>query len=352
MRFLATMATGFALAALGVAMVGRFAGISSDVRGMAATGILLGLGVMGGFMLALHRPGPWLGVLHRVVWLGLVPAWGFVINASLPSCTAACRETYEALAWPGWLVVAASYGLGLVALTAHLRRPTPQSVGVEALLVALLAQAALTCAVLSFQFSFLVPYALLFAPIGLPLVSPLVASLVLGVGAAQRVQRVGWQAGARGGALFVLGAGVWTLITRARGPYLGAFTQTCGWTLSQLTPPDVDCHYLCTVAAQGSAWLVRPLRWGRRRGRPILVNRQLAVANAFEDLLHERWPRFGAWARRGYDAWGRDVSRWVRHRWLANGVFLAMVPAAVGFQLFLLIFDPGDPEARVDRMYR
>ena len=42
---------------------------------------------------------------------------------------------------------------------------------------------------------------------------------------------------------------------------------------------------LCTVALRGHEKLVRPTRMGLRRGERIVVNRQLCVANAFEQLL-------------------------------------------------------------------
>lgn len=131
------------------------------------------------------------------------------------------------------------------------------------------------------------------------------------------------------------------------------FLHTCGYPLSQLaTPPPKDCHYLCTIAAQGSPGLVRPLRWGMRRGRPIVVNRQLALANAFEDLLHERWPAFGRLARRVYDALAFPISQHLTRRWMANALYVAMKPAELVFAVALLLFDPRDPEERVDRMYR
>ena len=89
-----------------------------------------------------------------------------------------------------------------------------------------------------------------------------------------------------------------------------------------------------------------------RRGRPIVVNRQLAVANAFEDLLHHRWPRFGRFARAVYDRLGLPVSRWVRWRWMADAIYLAMKPAEWCFYAFLVLADRDDPERRIDRMYR
>jgi hypothetical protein len=133
---------------------------------------------------------------------------------------------------------------------------------------------------------------------------------------------------------------------------LDAFTRTCGYTFSQLPELPGGCHYLCTVAARGHAHIVRPLRLGRRRGQLIVVNRQLAVANAFEDLLHERWPRFGAWARRTYDRLGPNICRLIRSPWLCDAVYLAMKPPQWAFYVALLVLDPGPPEARIDRMYR
>ncbi|HVY46257.1 MAG TPA: DUF6688 family protein, partial [Minicystis sp.] len=135
---------------------------------------------------------------------------------------------------------------------------------------------------------------------------------------------------------------------------LRVLTNTCGHVLSRVDVVIVpeSCHYLCTVAARGHAWLVKPERVGVRRGVPILVNRQLATANAFEDLLHERWPRFGRAARRAYDRVGLPVSRYLRRPWLADLTYLAMKPAEWCFAIALLLLDPGEPEARLDRMYR
>jgi hypothetical protein len=137
---------------------------------------------------------------------------------------------------------------------------------------------------------------------------------------------------------------------------VAVFTKTCSHTFStiqvQMSDNPGDCHYLCTVAARGHTWLARPERIGVRGGRPIVVNRQLAIANAFEDLLHERTPRFGAFARRVYDRLGLPVSRLIRGPWLADVVFIAMKPAEWLFYVTLLLFDPRPPEERIDRMYR
>ena len=119
-----------------------------------------------------------------------------------------------------------------------------------------------------------------------------------------------------------------------------------------VTVIERDCHYLCTVAAQGHPWLVRPERMGVRNGTPIVVNRQLAVANAFEDMLHTRWPRFGRLCRQTYDRVGLPVSRYLRRRWMADVVYVAMKPFEWCFYAALLALDPGAPEARIGRMYR
>jgi hypothetical protein len=166
-----------------------------------------------------------------------------------------------------------------------------------------------------------------------------------------------WITSAAAPALALLGAQAVLqalLFHDARG-LVWTFTQTCAGPLSALTrvvEPAGDCHYLCTVAAQGHPWLVRPERMGVRHGHPVVVNRQLATANAFEDLLHTRWPRFGRFARKTYDALGYPVSRHVKSRWVADAVYLVMKPAECVFYLALLLLDPGDPEARLTRMYR
>jgi hypothetical protein len=94
-----------------------------------------------------------------------------------------------------------------------------------------------------------------------------------------------------------------------------------------------------------------PERLGRPRGAVILVNRQLATANAFEDLLHERWPRCGRLARRLYDRLGLPVRRLIRSRVAADLVYLAMKPAEWLFYVALLLLDRRPPEERLARMY-
>lgn len=132
-----------------------------------------------------------------------------------------------------------------------------------------------------------------------------------------------------------------------------AWTQTSDWTLSlQKAPPNVlyDEHYLCTVAAGGHPQVVKPLRMGERRGHRIVVNRQLLVANAFEDLLAERLPRVHRQLRSFYDTYGYPIARHIRSRWTADLVYLMMKPLEYFFVAALYLFDT-EPENRIAVQY-
>ncbi len=132
-----------------------------------------------------------------------------------------------------------------------------------------------------------------------------------------------------------------------------AFTNTGDWVLSsKITPPPVeyDAHYLCTVSLQGHRKLVKPLRYGIRKGNKIVVNRQLCVANAFEQLLEERTPRFHKAVRRFYDTYGYPISKWITNPWSADAVYLIMKPLEWIFVAVLYLFDE-KPENRIARQY-
>ncbi len=132
-----------------------------------------------------------------------------------------------------------------------------------------------------------------------------------------------------------------------------AWTQTSDWTLSlQKAPPNVlyDEHYLCTVAAGGHPKVVRPLRMGVRHGHRIVVNRQLLVANAFEDLLAERMPGAHRRLRHFYDRYGYPVARHIRSRWMADLVYFIMKPLEYFFVIVLYLFDT-QPENRIAVQY-
>ncbi len=132
-----------------------------------------------------------------------------------------------------------------------------------------------------------------------------------------------------------------------------AFTKTSDWVLStEIAPPPVeqDAHYLCTVSLQGHRGLVRPIRYGIRRGNRIIVNRQLCVANAFEQLLEERTPKFHRAVRNFYDKYGYPISKWITNPWSADVVYLLMKPLEWVFVIVLYLFDE-KPENRICSQY-
>lgn len=75
--------------------------------------------------------------------------------------------------------------------------------------------------------------------------------------------------------------------------FIKAFTETYKHGFSQWDHQcaNVLCggHYLCSVAANGHASIVKPIRYGVRNGGIIICNRQLLVANTFEDWMEENF---------------------------------------------------------------
>lgn len=132
-----------------------------------------------------------------------------------------------------------------------------------------------------------------------------------------------------------------------------AFTKTSDWILSgEIAPPPVayDTHYLCTVSLRGHKKLVKPTRFGLRRGEKIVVNRQLCVANAFEQLIEEKAPKFHRAVRTFYDTYGYPISKHINSAWSADVVYLLMKPLEWIFVLVLYLFDE-KPEDRINRQY-
>ena len=135
--------------------------------------------------------------------------------------------------------------------------------------------------------------------------------------------------------------------------FIKAFTETADWTFSQQTPPpplEYDGHYLCTVAAGGHKNIVKPLRYGKRRGTVIVVNRQLLAANAFEDLIMERLPGFHKAVRSFYDKHGYPLSKLIITQLRADIVYYLMKPLEYIFVLVLYLFDT-EPENRIAVQY-
>ncbi len=135
--------------------------------------------------------------------------------------------------------------------------------------------------------------------------------------------------------------------------YIKAFTETADWNLSTKIPPQnifYDEHYLCTVAAGGHRKIVKPLRKGMRHGHEVIVNRQLCIANAFEQILEERLPRIHRRIRHFYDTYGFPVARLIRARWIADCIYFLMKPLE-WFFLIVLYFCDVNPENRIAVQY-
>lgn len=153
----------------------------------------------------------------------------------------------------------------------------------------------------------------------------------------------------------LLGVVVGGLILFGQRPdaVIRAFTETSDWNLSRrVAPQNVhwDEHYLCTVAAGGHERIVKPRRLGVRHGHQVIVNRQLCVANAFEQLLEERTPRLHRSVRRFYDACGFPVARLIRSRFAADVVYVLMKPLEWVFLAVLYLTD-ANPENRIAIQY-
>ncbi|MGL4343664.1 MAG: DUF6688 domain-containing protein [Cellulosilyticaceae bacterium] len=135
--------------------------------------------------------------------------------------------------------------------------------------------------------------------------------------------------------------------------FIKAWTETSDWNLSQrIAPPNLTRggHYLCTVAAGGHQEVVKPIRLGIRGGKPIVVNRQLCIANAFEQIIEERLPTLHGVIRRFYDAYGLPVSRMIRSPYVADLVYIVMKPLEWLFLIVIYLCDV-NPEDRIATQY-
>lgn len=153
--------------------------------------------------------------------------------------------------------------------------------------------------------------------------------------------------------LLLAAIGVLVLFGQRADAVIRAWTETSDWNLStKIAPPNViyDEHYLCTVAAGGHRKLVKPLRMGVRHGHRVVVNRQLCIANAFEQILEERLPVFHRHLRHFYDTFGFPIARGIRTPLAADAVYLLMKPLE---WLFLLVIYGTDaqPENRIAVQY-
>lgn len=153
--------------------------------------------------------------------------------------------------------------------------------------------------------------------------------------------------------VFLIITGILLLLGQDVDSAAKAFTETTTWHFSKHThPPYLDHrgHYLCTVAACGNPSLVKPLRLGKRHGTSIIVNRQLLIANAFEELIQEKTPWLHKKIRAAYDQYGYPLSRKITRAWAANTTYLLMKPLEYLF-LTLLYLCCHKPEQKITKQY-
>ena len=147
--------------------------------------------------------------------------------------------------------------------------------------------------------------------------------------------------------------GILMLFGQAPDSVIKAWTETADWTLSLKEAPqniEYDEHYLCTVAVGGHKKIVKPIRKGIRHGHEVIVNRQLCIANAFEQILEEKTPRFHNLVRGIYDRYGFPVARLIKSKWIADIIYILMKPLE---WIFLAVIYMSDvhPENRIATQY-
>ena len=143
------------------------------------------------------------------------------------------------------------------------------------------------------------------------------------------------------------------LFGQAPDSVIKAWTETADWRLSLKEAPQniyYDEHYLCTVAAGGHKKIVKPIRRGIRHGHEVIVNRQLCIANAFEQILEEKTPRFHKLVRGIYDRYGFPIARLIKSKWMADIIYFLMKPLEWIFLIVIYMTDV-HPENRIATQY-
>lgn len=84
-------------------------------------------------------------------------------------------------------------------------------------------------------------------------------------------------------------------------------------------------------------------------GREV-VNRQLCIANAFEQVLEEYTPHLHKAVRGFYDKYGFPVAKLIKKQWIADIVYFIMKPLEWLFVIVLYTIDV-HPENRIAVQY-
>lgn len=155
--------------------------------------------------------------------------------------------------------------------------------------------------------------------------------------------------------VLLLFSGFMLLFGQKPDSLISAFTDTYGFGLSQLICTD-DCpdqHFLCTIAAKGHKSIVKPVRNGARRGYLIKVNRQLLIANAFEEILEEKVPFIHKPVRRIYNKIGGNslkLYRIIGNSWISDSIYFIMKPLEYAFCIVLYL-TVKKPENKIASQY-
>lgn len=164
--------------------------------------------------------------------------------------------------------------------------------------------------------------------------------------------------------LFILCLPIFTLITsllllfgQKPDSIVRAFTDTYKHGFSQLDYlcDNVQCggHFLCSVAANGHKEVVSPIRYGERNGSKIICNRQLLIANAFEELVQQKLPKTHKIIRLQYNKVGNAIHRHYHifnNKFVSDSIYILMKPLEIFFLLTLYTFDK-KPENRIAQQY-
>ena len=153
--------------------------------------------------------------------------------------------------------------------------------------------------------------------------------------------------------ILVVVISILTLFGQRPDAIILAFTQTSDWVFSKMNSPQpiyYGGHYLCTASMGGHYCIVKPIRYGERRGERIIVNRQLLIANAFEQLLEERTPKIHYVIRTIYDKYGYPIAKYMTTPLRCDLIYILMKPLEYLFLICLYLFDL-KPENRISKQY-